>query len=146
MDCVYFLCVDILLQCMGLKWFKLLSRHPGHVYINIYCQHNTVKREMLVAIIFGGFENITIWQRFNLAILFKESGWARYFVIWWWLILAIFFNSPISPNKYSGWRARAHWILLFIIRWYRVRVVECACRTYRYLTIKMWMIEISLCM
>ena len=25
----------------------------------------TVKREMLVSIIFSGFENITIWQRFN---------------------------------------------------------------------------------
>ena len=29
---------------------------------------------MLVAIIFGGFENITIWQRFNLEILLDESG------------------------------------------------------------------------
>ena len=33
---------------------------------------------MLVAIIFGGFENITIWRRFNLAILLEESGWGRY--------------------------------------------------------------------
>ena len=33
---------------------------------------------MLVAIIFGGFENITIWLRFNLAISLKESG-APYF-------------------------------------------------------------------
>ena len=40
---------------------------------------NTVKREMLVAIIFGGFENITIWLRFNLAILLKESGLGPYF-------------------------------------------------------------------
>ena len=41
----------------------------------------TVKREMLVAtsIIFGGFENITIWQRFNLEFLFEESGWGPYF-------------------------------------------------------------------
>ena len=30
---------------------------------------------MLVAIIFGGFENITIWLRFNLAKSLKESGW-----------------------------------------------------------------------
>ena len=30
---------------------------------------------MLVSInIFGSFENITIWQRFNLEILLKESG------------------------------------------------------------------------
>ena len=29
---------------------------------------------MLVAIIFGGFENITIWLRFNLSISLKESG------------------------------------------------------------------------
>ena len=35
---------------------------------------NTVKREMLVVIIFGGFENITIWRRFILAILLEESG------------------------------------------------------------------------
>ena len=34
---------------------------------------------MLVAIIFGGFENITIWLRFNLAISLKESGWGPYF-------------------------------------------------------------------
>ena len=40
----------------------------------------TVKREMLVAIIFSGFENITIWLRFNLAISLKESGWGPYFV------------------------------------------------------------------
>ena len=30
---------------------------------------------MLVAIIFGGFENITIWQRFNFELLLEESGW-----------------------------------------------------------------------
>ena len=29
---------------------------------------------MLVAIIFGGFENIIIWQRLNLEILLEESG------------------------------------------------------------------------
>ena len=35
----------------------------------------SVKREMLVAIIFGGFENITIRRRFNLAILWwKKVG------------------------------------------------------------------------
>ena len=28
---------------------------------------------------FGGFENITIWLRFNLAISLKESGWGPYF-------------------------------------------------------------------
>ena len=39
----------------------------------------TVKREMLVAIIFGRFENITIWQRFNLEILLEESGWVDIF-------------------------------------------------------------------
>ena len=39
----------------------------------------TVKREMLVAIIFGGFENITIWQRFNLEILFLDFF---HFMIW----------------------------------------------------------------
>ena len=40
---------------------------------------STVKLKMLVAIIFGGFENITIWQRFNLEILLEESGWGPYF-------------------------------------------------------------------
>ena len=40
---------------------------------------STVKREMLVVIIFGGFENITIWLRFNLAISLKETGWGPYF-------------------------------------------------------------------
>ena len=58
----------------------------------------TVKQEMLVAIIFGSFKNITIWQRFNLEILLKESGWG--YIIWWLVILAKFINSPISPNKY----------------------------------------------
>ena len=32
-----------------------------------------------MAIIFGGFENITIWLRFNLAISLKESGWGPSF-------------------------------------------------------------------
>ena len=36
---------------------------------------------MLVAIIFGGFENITIWQRFNLDSLLEENGWGTYFFI-----------------------------------------------------------------
>ena len=35
---------------------------------------HTVKREMLVAIIFGGFENITIWQRFNLELSLEGNG------------------------------------------------------------------------
>ena len=30
--------------------------------------HGTVKREYLAAIIFGGFSNMAIWQRINLAI------------------------------------------------------------------------------
>ena len=30
--------------------------------------HITVKREYLAAIIFGGFSNMAIWQRINLAI------------------------------------------------------------------------------
>ena len=44
----------------------------------------TVKRVMLLAItgIFGAFENITIWRRFNLAILLEESGWVQYLFIW----------------------------------------------------------------
>ena len=29
---------------------------------------NTVKREYLAAIIFGGFSNMAVWQRINLAI------------------------------------------------------------------------------
>ena len=32
-----------------------------------------------MALIFGGFENITIWLRFNLAMSLKESGWGPYF-------------------------------------------------------------------
>ena len=43
----------------------------GHSY--------TVKREMLVAIIFGVFENIAIYQRFNFELLLEESGWGAYF-------------------------------------------------------------------
>ena len=38
----------------------------------------TVKREMLVAIIFGGFENITIEQKFNLEILLEKSVWGPF--------------------------------------------------------------------
>ena len=34
---------------------------------------------MLAAIIFGGFQNITIWRRFNLEILLDESGCGPYF-------------------------------------------------------------------
>ena len=57
---------------------------------------------MLVAIIFGGFENITIWLRFNLAIhvSLKESGCAPYFFQLVTTNLAKFI-SPISPNKSS---------------------------------------------
>ena len=39
----------------------------------------TVKQKMLVAIVFGSFENITTWQRINLEILLKESGRGPYF-------------------------------------------------------------------
>ena len=40
---------------------------------------DTVKQEMLVAIIFDGFENITIWRRFKLELLLEESGCGPYF-------------------------------------------------------------------
>ena len=53
---------------------------------------------MLVDIKFGGFENITIWLRFNLAISLKESGWGPYF---FQLVNTNFIISPISPNKSS---------------------------------------------
>ena len=56
---------------------------------------------MLVAIIFGGFENITIWRRFNLAILLDESGRVRYFCHLVTTNFGEFFNTPISPNKSS---------------------------------------------
>ena len=52
-----------------------LSSKPRHKY------RYTVKPEMLAAIIFGGFGNITIWLRFNLAISFEESGWVHIFSI-----------------------------------------------------------------
>ena len=35
-----------------------------------------------MAIQFGGFENVTIWQRFNLEIILEESGWDPYFSLW----------------------------------------------------------------
>ena len=61
----------------------------------------TVKREYLAAIIFGGFSNMTIWQRIDLAIsntaIYKDCN----VIIWRQLILANFLNSPISPNKLS---------------------------------------------
>ena len=73
-------------------------RHDGKYpqLNNIYC-----KRLMLVAVLFGGFVNITIWQRFNLKILYywKKVVRVHIFFIWWLLILANFINSPISPNK-----------------------------------------------
>ena len=35
---------------------------------------------MVVAIIFGGFENkITIWQSFNLELLLEATGWGSTF-------------------------------------------------------------------
>ena len=61
----------------------------------------TVKWENLAPTIFGGFSNIQIWQIINLAIsnfgIFKDYD----VFIWWRLILVIFKNSPISPNKSS---------------------------------------------
>ena len=44
-------------------------------YVNQHLVPNTVKREILAAIIFGGFENITILQKFNLELLLEASGW-----------------------------------------------------------------------
>ena len=62
---------------------------------------STVKRKNLVAIIFGGFENIPIWWRFNLAMILEERGWARYFVHLVNTNFGKFHCSPISPNKSS---------------------------------------------
>ena len=72
---------------------------------------------MLVAIIFGCFENITSWQIFHLEILLKESGWGPYFFIWWLLILVKFINSSISPNKSSLiiYRFTAYWLVLGVV-------------------------------
>ena len=57
---------------------------------------------MLVAVIFGGFLNITIWQRLNLEILWKESGWGSiFFHLVTTNFLPKFINSPILPNKSS---------------------------------------------
>ena len=54
-----------------------------------------------MAIIFGDFSNVTIWQKINLAIsntaIYKDCN----VIIWRQLILANFLNSPISPNKSS---------------------------------------------
>ena len=44
--------------------------------VTVYCKTRNVGA---TSIIFGGFENITIWQRFNLEFLFEESGWGPYF-------------------------------------------------------------------
>ena len=46
----------------------------------MYCTTRNVGGQM-VAIKFCGFENITIWQRFNLEILLEESGWGPYFYL-----------------------------------------------------------------
>ena len=40
----------------------------------------TVERGMLATIVFGGFENVTIWQIFGLEILLVESVWDPYFL------------------------------------------------------------------
>ena len=41
---------------------------------------------MLVAIVFGGFENITIYQIFNLEILLGKSGWDPYLFLLYFTI------------------------------------------------------------
>ena len=58
----------------------------------------TVKREYLVAIIFGGFSNMAIWRRINLLIPNTRisKDWDLFIL---WLILANFLNLPIAPNK-----------------------------------------------
>ena len=48
--------MTIMKSCCSIGIRTFLAR--GHLSL--------LKQEMLVAIIFGGFENITIWQRFNL--------------------------------------------------------------------------------
>ena len=53
-------------------------QHLKDIHLRNFWNSCIVKREMLVAIIFGGFENIIIWQRFNLEILLDESGWGPY--------------------------------------------------------------------
>ena len=64
--------------------------------IDKYCKTRNVGRYYTV---FGGFENITIWQKFNLKLLLEESGQIHIFFIWWLLILVKFINY--SPNKSS---------------------------------------------
>ena len=43
---------------------------------------SSVKREMLVAIIFGVLKISQFSKRFNLEILLEESGWVHIFFIW----------------------------------------------------------------
>ena len=57
----------------------------------LYLNPDTVQREMLVTIIFGGFENITIWPRFNLELLLEESGWVGY--IFFFILVTINFGK-----------------------------------------------------
>ena len=51
----------------------------GHAFIKSHLINiqNTIKQESLVAIIFGSFSNMTIWQRINLPIfdfgIFKDG-------------------------------------------------------------------------
>ena len=54
-----------------------------------------------MAIIFGDFSDMTIWQILNLAI--SNAGLSKNcdIVIWRRLILANFLDLPISPNKSS---------------------------------------------
>ena len=68
---------DQLDSMLCLSFTQIDSFFPRQIPIS-FLQY-TVKQEMLVAIIFGSFENITIWHRFNLEILLEESGWRSYF-------------------------------------------------------------------
>ena len=61
----------------------VISQKLSHGIISIFFHRHLLrycKTRNVGGYYFGGFENIIIWQRFNLEILLEESGWGSIFV------------------------------------------------------------------
>ena len=83
--------VAILLTYMEAIWF--MSYHKK--------DDSTVKREMLVAIIFGVLKISQFSKDLTWRYYWKKVVGVHIFFIWRVLILANFINLPILPNKSS---------------------------------------------
>ena len=67
--------IKLLTYCIIINEEDSVDNNMSHTMLYIGNSYvSTVKQEMLVAIIFGGFENITIWQDLIWSYYWKKVG------------------------------------------------------------------------